>query len=551
MAKNTKKTKIPINNPFVSQATLFQSAAQNAASIALQKGIPTQQVQNALAALSQNPQGVFQSGNKPLQMQNNILSFIQNFSGANSSGTPPQQTQQVLSGSSGSSGTTGSSQTNPYGAILNQVANQLSGISQGLPQQSSGATSGTMGNVNWQLADLPFDSKLLMTQMPKYEEITQTKQNEERPLNYDDIIKSQQQIIDYNNQLKQLNAQNWANFLQQTSGVEARNNILRGLDEQNSNTFQKNFANIQKTGAYGYGYDPYGGLRDLRPAPEAPKFEKPIELKEIGKQTSMTEKTIKSGTDYSTQILSPQQQGTSSSGPGGPKQKMELQIFDVAGKTIALGKEGSLDSVTHTVAFNSPGATSQAFKSITDQLFKYGGYKNFDFNSDNINSKQAFVNFIKDANINGLNRDAWKNKILNSKVTPKYATRDLVGAQLLGWLQTNKSAVIEAVKGFFNGNTAEAEKYVDEARKKYPNQGYGFISHIIDRATIKNSSTDKDAATKYLEAVNALAAQVGPTIFSGLGSLLKNYKDREYIPDYINSYGDDDIARHLVRMSMY
>jgi len=485
-----------------------------------------------------------------------------NQSGTNTSGQSLQQLQAAISGLSKIP------PNSPYGSILNQTANLMSGaLQQQLQQQqSSGASSGSLGNVNWSLADLPFDSKLLVSQMPKYEEITQTKENEERPLNWEDIVNSQKQILDYNNQLKQLNAQNWANYLQQTSGVEAKNNILRGLDEQNSNTFQKNFADIQKTGAYGYGYDPYGGLRDLRPAPEPPKFEKPIELKEIGKQTKMTEKTIKSGTDYSTQILSPQQQGTttsstSSSGPGS-RQKMELLIQDAGGNSYALNKDGNLELITRKSAMDAPGAVPDTMARITNTLFQYGGFSNFD--ADSKASIDAFSKFIANANIGGLNRQQWIDKIKKLGFTPKYAARDLAGAQLIGWWNTGntvqKAAVVEALKGFFGGNIAKTNQVINEAMSKQQKgneSGYDFLSYILSRAAYTGDPnkdkqlSEKDLATKKLEAVNTLALRVGKTIFSGLGSLLKGYKDREYIPDYLKTQADDDIATHLVRMAMY
>jgi hypothetical protein len=476
-----------------------------------------------------------------------------NQSGTNTSGQSPQQLQAAISGLSQIS------PNSPYGLILNQAANLMSGaLQQQLQQQqqqSPVASGGAMGNVSWQLANLPFDSKLLVAQMPKYEEITQTKENEERPLNWDDIVNSQKQILDYNDQLKQLNAQNWMNYLQNKSGIEGQNAILRGLDEENSNIFQKHFAPLQKTGAYDYGYNPYGGLMDLKPAPPPPKFEKPIELKEIGKQTRMTEKTIKSGTDYSTQILSPQQQGTSTPSSHGTKQKMELLITDTAGKTFALGKEGDLVQITRNSAMNDPGSTPQNTEEITNQLFKYGGYSNFDANSKDPSVIDAFTKYIANAEIGGLNKQQWIDKIKKYGYTPKFATRDLVGAQLIGWLKKgNWGAVKEAVKGFFGNSPEKAEEAIKKAlqnQKPGKESGYKFISELISYSPINQISDVKQRATSYLEATNTLAQSVGKTIFSNLGSLLSGYKDREYIPDYLKRSADNDIAAHLVRMSLY
>jgi hypothetical protein len=468
----------------------------------------------------------------------------------NQSGVSAQQLQTAISGLSNIS------PNSPFAFVLNQAANLMSGaLQQQQQQQSSAASGGVMGNVSWQLADLPFDSKLLVSQMPKYEEITQTKENEERPLNWEDIVNSQKQILDYNEQLKQLNAQNLANYLQNKSGIERQNAILRGLDEENSTIFQRHFAPLQKTGAYDYGYNPFGGLMDLKPAPPPPKFEKPIELKEIGKQTRMTEKTIKSGTDYSTQILYPQQRGTTSSSGPGPRQKMELPIYDTAGKMYALGKDGNLFQITRASAMNDPSSTPANTVEITNQLFKYKGYSNFDANSRDPSVIDAFTNYIANAEIGGLNKQQWVDKIKKYGFTPKYATRDLVGAQLIGWIKKgNWGAVKEALKGFFDNNPQKAEVEIKKAlQNQQPGKesGYDFISEIISRSPINQIQDAKQRAISYLEATNLLAQSVGKTIFSNLGSLLTGYKDREYIPDYLKSNANNDIAAHLVRMSMY
>jgi len=470
------------------------------------------------------------------------------------SGTQSQQSQATLSGGVVNIPNLSSLQRYAPG-VASLLQSNLQQIQQVAPQQSGNVTSGNVLGMNWQVANLPFDTKLLVTQVPRTESTTSTEQYQETPLNYQDLIENQERIKKINEQLEQINQQRYFDYLNTISGIERKNNILQGLDEQYSNVFQKSFAPLTQTGSISYGYDPFGGLMTVRGAPSPPQFEKPLELKEIGKIYSGTKTTTKSGVDYSTQVL--QSGTTSSSSLSSSTKKVPFNVQTVAGSVKKLGTEVYLKGLAMDDYIQDPNASKTSFIATSNSVLKEL-YNDPTFDLE----KRQSINKIADLfNLNVTTQNGTKVDLSyiknNSSIGKGYQfIQEYIGRRIEAEFDKNKNewspTAISWIKNMFglNDPTSQISKQIlakasQDANKGKPEQrGMYFLGSLFNQLNQMYSKNPKNVITgiwSFAESFGGLAMDSNK-----ISNLWSQFANKYEGLDQYKTAGANDLPAYLI-----